>query len=118
MKSAVDSIWEEQARRQKESTTLSLIKRCEGELERLNARRETIEKEIINCLMGESKLTGEALNCYYSLYLQRVRQLIVRFYEGVFPEFDVKHVTIDTAYIFTLIEELYWRVYANVVYPG
>ncbi len=56
--------------------------------------------------------------CYYSLYLRRVRQLISRFYEGVFPEFDVKHVTIDTAYIFTLIEELYWRVYANVVYPG
>ena len=62
VKSAVDSIWKEQARRQKESTTLSLIKRCEGELERLNARRETIEKEIINCLMGESKLTAEALN--------------------------------------------------------
>ncbi len=62
VKSAVDSIWKEQARRQKESTTLNLIKRCEGELERLNARREIIEKEIINCLMGESKLTAEALN--------------------------------------------------------
>ena len=47
--------------------------------------------------------------CYYSLYLRRVRQLVVRFYEGVFPEFDVKHVTIDTVYIFTLIEELLLR---------
>jgi len=62
VKSAVDSIWKEQARRQKESSTLSLIKRCEGELERLNARRETVEKEIINCLMGESKLTADVLN--------------------------------------------------------
>ena len=31
-------------------------------LERLNARRETVEKEIINCLMGESKFTADALN--------------------------------------------------------
>ncbi len=62
VKATVDSIWKEQARRQKESTTISLIKRCEGELERLNARRVTVEKEIINCLMGESKLTAEALN--------------------------------------------------------
>ena len=56
--------------------------------------------------------------CYYSLYLRRVRQLIVRFYVGKFPEFDVKHVTIDAAHILMLIEELHWRVYANVVYPG
>ena len=59
-----------------------------------------------------------ANNCYYSLYLRRVRQLIVRFYEGEFPEFDMKHVTIDAAHILTLIDELHWRVYANVVYPG
>ena len=55
--------------------------------------------------------------CYYSLYLRRVRQLIVRFYEGEIPEFDVKRVTIDAAYVFTLNEEPHWRVYDNVVYP-
>lgn len=55
--------------------------------------------------------------CYYSLYLRRVRQLIVRFYEEEIPEFDMKHVTIDAVYVFTLNEEPHWRVYANVVYP-
>ena len=62
VKSTVDSIWKEQARRQKESSTLSMIKRCEGELKQLQAKREAIEKEIINCLMGESKLTADVLN--------------------------------------------------------
>ena len=62
IKSTVDSIWKEQARRQKESSTLSMIKRCEGELKQLQAKREAIEKEIINCLMGESKLTADVLN--------------------------------------------------------
>ena len=62
VKSTVDSIWKEQARRQKESSTISLIRRCEGELERLNAKREAVEKEIISCLMGESKMTADALN--------------------------------------------------------
>lgn len=62
VKSTVDFIWKEQARRQKESSTLSMIKRCEGELKQLQAKREAIEKEIINCLMGESKLTADVLN--------------------------------------------------------
>ena len=62
VKSTVDSIWKEQAKRQKESTTISLIRRCQGELERLNAKREAIEKEIISCLMGESKMTTDVLN--------------------------------------------------------
>ena len=62
VESTVDSIWKEQARRQKESSTLSMIKRCEGELKQLQAKREAIEKEIINCLMGESKLTADVLN--------------------------------------------------------
>ena len=62
VKSTVDSIWKEQARRQKESSTLSMIKRCEGELKQLQAKREAIEKEIINFLMGESKLTADVLN--------------------------------------------------------
>jgi hypothetical protein len=39
-----------------------MIKRCEGELKQLQAKREAIEKEIINCLMGESKLTADVLN--------------------------------------------------------
>ena len=30
---------------------------------------------------------------------------------------DVKRVTIDAAYVFTLNEEPHWRVYDNVVYP-
>ena len=62
VKSTVDFIWKEQARRQKESSTLSMIKRCEGELKQLQAKREAIEKEIINYLMGESKLTADVLN--------------------------------------------------------
>ena len=62
VKSTVDFIWKEQARRQKESSTLSMIKRCEGELKQLQAKREAIEKEIINFLMGESKLTADVLN--------------------------------------------------------
>ena len=31
-------------------------------MERLNAKREAIEKEIISCLMGESKMTTDVLN--------------------------------------------------------
>ena len=67
---------------------------------------------------GNPAHPNRASATYYSLYLRRVRQLIARFYEGDFPDFDVKHVTIDAAHILTLIEGLHWRVYANVVYSG
>lgn len=61
-KTAIGSIWQEQAQAQKRNKKQDLIKAGEAELTRLNADKEMIEKEIIKSLMGESKLGSNALN--------------------------------------------------------
>ena len=57
--------------------------------------------------MRSQSVPTAMITCYYSLYLRRVRQLIVRFYEGEIPEFDVKRVTIGSSFVKEKLHKLF-----------
>ena len=63
-----------------------------------------MEQKASNKLHGRQCHDFFFTTCYYSLYLRRVRLLIVRFFEENLTVFDEKGVTIGEAWIFTLID--------------